>query len=121
MSAPLLILDDDPAQIMALEEFLRDAGHTNIVSFNRAAPALAFVTKTLPALALLDVRLAAGETSEEIALHLLSVGAPFVFLTGLVNLDSLNNRLAGTHFVEKPFSTDTILTLLADHGIHAGG
>ena len=119
MATPILLLDDDPVQIMALEDILQAVGSHDIASFTRAAPALAFVAQTMPALSFLDVRLAAGDTSEALALHLQAAGAPFVFLTGLQGLGSLDSRLANADHIEKPFESSVIHARLAAYGLIA--
>jgi len=119
MNAPILILDDDPVQILALEDILQGAGYPSVVSFTRAAAAQAFVAQQTPALAFLDIRLAAGETSEELALQLMAKTVPFVFMTGLQGLSRLDPALSGSDFIEKPFNGKAIHARLEAYGLTA--
>ena len=81
----VLVVENEPVTAMALSAELRDHGLEVAGPFARRADALAWLSKSQPDYAILDVGLDDG-TSFEIARELYGRGVPFVFFPGAEDL-----------------------------------
>lgn len=68
---------------MRAEDQLLGIGLDRVETFSEAQDALEYLVKTRPFFAILDFRLARGETSLDVARRLIDLAVPFVFATGL--------------------------------------
>ena len=68
-----------------------------------------FIKRAPPALALLDVHLGHGETSERVASELLLRKVPVLFVTGYGEQNNLPAHLRGVPVLTKPVSTRDLL------------
>ena len=82
MSKLVLILEDNYMIARSLAAMLEDLGFPNTEIFSSSESALEFLEAATPNLALLDINLGQGKTSELAALRLVQMDVPTVFITG---------------------------------------
>jgi CheY-like chemotaxis protein len=103
---------------MHLEQILRDAGITQIVTAGSNAEALERLRDFAPDLAILDVNLG-SETSEPLAIKLAAKGVPFLFATGYGDAATIPAAFAKVPVVRKPFEAAAIVAQL--QSLHRAG
>jgi CheY-like chemotaxis protein len=98
----VVIVEDEGAVALMLEDLLEDLGFVVAGSFARLAAAFAAIDSVPFDFAVLDINVA-GETSFELARVLGERGIPFVFSTGY-GTTGLPPDLQDRHVLTKPFS-----------------
>ena len=98
----VLVVEDEPAVAMYLEDILDELGCITIGPANRLSEGLALAEGPLDA-AILDINLA-GERSNAIAELLRARGVPFAFASGYGNAP----EGFGAPMIEKPYRTADI-------------
>lgn len=78
----ILVLEDEAIVGMDLACSLEESGFAVLGPFTTAEKALDALQSTRPDMALLDLNLGQGRTSEAVARHLTTHDIPFMFLTG---------------------------------------
>ena len=78
----MLIVEDEPLTGLLLARAVAERGVTACGPHARGSEALAALAERAPDAALLDVSLAGGTTSREVADALAEAGVPFAFVTG---------------------------------------
>ncbi len=103
----ILIVEDEAIVAMEIEQILTCAGYHVIGVADHQHEALAITTAAKPDIALVDVRLADGESGLDVARALKQRGVPAMFLTGTCpRNDGTGIALACLH---KPFSDRGLL------------
>ena len=105
----ILVVEDEA--LVALEmEFILEANHEVVGIADTKRAALAVVEHEKPELALVDIRLAEGDSGLEVADELARRGVPTVFVTG--NCPGLGNDVA-LACLHKPFTQAQLLNAVA--------
>ncbi|UVL86486.1 response regulator [Pseudomonas sp. B21-028] len=103
----VLVVEDEGAIAMLIEEMLEDFGCEVVASVARLATARDQASTALIDLALLDVNLA-GELVFPVAEILRNRGIPFLFSTGY-GVSGVPGEFAGYPVLHKPFSESELL------------
>lgn len=99
----VLVVEDEFLVAMAMEDCLRRAGHRVIGPARRSADALAHVARSRPDLAVVDIRLADGDSGTELAAELEGAnGVPVLYASGQGGEAAASGR--GVGVLDKPFS-----------------
>ena len=98
----IMIVDDEFLTAMALGEYLADIGFEIVGPFSSSKEAMEFCDTAKTDAAFLDINLGDGETSEQIARELESLGIPFAFLTGYSEIPWRLAAFEGATFIAKP-------------------
>jgi putative two-component system response regulator len=120
--APILMVDDERANILVLERLLQKAGYRNVRSTTDPRTVLGLVAEVRPDLLLLDLKMPGLDGFE--ILELLRVGAaassepslPVLVLTADATKETKRRALAAgaTDFLTKPFDLDEVLLRIAN-------
>jgi putative two-component system response regulator len=120
--APILMVDDERANILVLERLLQKAGYHNVHSTTDPRTVLGLVAELRPDLLLLDLKMPGLDGFE--ILELLRVGAsassepglPVLVLTADATKETKRRALAAgaTDFLTKPFDLDEVLLRIAN-------
>lgn len=98
----VLIVEDEGAIAMLLEDMLFDFGCEIAGSVPRLAKALALLDETEVDLAIIDFNIA-GETAEPLAAELVKRAIPFIFSTGYGGI-GISAEFAAAPVLAKPFT-----------------
>jgi putative two-component system response regulator len=120
--APILMVDDERANILVLERLLQKAGYRNVQSTTDPRTVLGLVAEFRPDLLLLDLKMPGLDGFE--ILELLRVGSaassepglPVLVLTADATKETKRRALAAgaTDFLTKPFDLDEVLLRIAN-------
>jgi CheY-like chemotaxis protein len=105
----ILLVEDDPAISMIVEEMLVDLGITNVTLAGRLAAAMDAAVDGAFDCAILDLKLH-GQETYEVARTLTQRGIPFAFFTGY-GVESLR-EYASQPILPKPFAEQDLKTVL---------
>jgi CheY-like chemotaxis protein len=117
--ANILVVDDDPGTLLAVQEALKRAGHQTDGALDGFA-ALQLVRSQRPDLIICDIEMP-GMTGFEFQRTLAADpefrSIPLVFLTGNANAmeGRLGRELTDDEFIEKPFSFSKLLAVISTH------
>lgn len=118
MSAPILVVEDDPDLLALVDMILSDAGY-RVRTAGDGRAALARVTEEMPALVFLDMRMPVmngWEFAREFrARH--GRAAPIVVVTAAENARERAEEIGADGWLAKPFELDDVLRAAA---LHAG-
>jgi len=115
LTARILIVDDEVANVHLLEQVLRRAGHTNLRSTTDSRQVLALYEEVEPDLILLDLRmphLTGFEVLDELRLRTVpGHDVPVLVLTADVTREALRAafQAGASDFLTKPFDHDEVL------------
>ena len=115
--AGVLVVEDEAVIAAELELYLRDLGCVVVGPTGSVADALALLARERPDAAILDVRLLDGLVTP-VAELLVSVGVPFLLVTGCMDLDRDVPALRDVPCVDKPFGAEEVRRALV--GLLAG-
>ena len=101
MMPDILLVEDDPAISMIVEEMLMDLGITNVTIAGRLSAAMTAAVDGAYDCAILDLKLH-GQETYEVARTLTERGIPFAFFTGY-GVESLK-EYASQPVLPKPFA-----------------
>ncbi|WOI52330.1 hypothetical protein [Parvularcula sp. LCG005] len=113
--AKVLIVEDEPIIGADLCQMVAELGHEAVGPFASAEEAIDVIAISCPSIALLDVNLTDGTTSEAVADALAERGIPFAFMTGSV--DPVVSRQASPYqcaVVMKPVGGDVVEILVEE-------
>jgi len=115
----LLVIDDDPANLLVAEDFLQPQG-ASVITSNCGRRGVELAKEQLPDLVLLDILmpgLDGIEVCHELKSDELTRDIPVIFMTGLSDINSKLKAFAvgGADYVTKPFHGPE---LLARVGVH---
>lgn len=102
----VLIVEDEGAVALMLEDLLEELGLAVAASYARLAPAWVALESVPFDFAVLDINVA-GETSFDLARSLAERSIPFVFSTGY-GMTGLPADLRHRYVLTKPFSADDL-------------
>lgn len=112
----IMIADDDPAILDALEMLLQDEGYNVVTSSN--GDTFQKVNETLPDLLLLDIWMS-GEDGREVAKVLKKEKStkhiPIVMISASKDIDKSARDSGADDFLAKPFEIDELLTLVTKY------
>ncbi len=106
-----LVVEDQALIVMALEDYLDEAGMQIVGPFASCESALAWVQDQTPDVALLDYRLKDGFCTD-VARTLLQRGVPVIIYSGYPRGADLPEDLRQVTWVEKPVDRVTLLDVL---------
>ncbi|MEL6523241.1 MAG: HWE histidine kinase domain-containing protein [Pseudomonadota bacterium] len=109
----IMILEDNFMIATDLQSELRELGLETTEILGRVADALEFLEDETPVLALLDVNLGRGETSEAVASALVKRGVPVIYITGYGDQVSMPAHLSNIPVLTKPVSRAELAQCLA--------
>ncbi|MFC6838805.1 response regulator [Xanthomonas theicola] len=112
----ILVVENDAMNATLLELQLAQAGAEVVGPAESVQQALSMIERERPNRAVLDFRLAAGETSEPVARVLSEHAIPYVLATG-VAADSLPVGFAAGVVLTKPYLSEQLIKAL--HDAHA--
>jgi CheY-like chemotaxis protein len=115
-----MIVEDQALIGMSLEAFLEDAGFEVAGVFMSNAQALQWLEGDLPDVAVLDVMIKDG-TSAAVARVLKRLGVPFAVYSGLPPRTECPIELQDVPWLEKPVSRETLVGVLGQLTVPAGG
>jgi CheY-like chemotaxis protein len=107
----ILVAEDEGLVALEIETFLTGAGHDVVGTAARRADALALARLERPDLALVDVRLANGDSGLDLAADLAALGVPVLLVTG--NCPQELGRAVALGCLHKPFDERQLLTAVA--------
>ena len=107
----VLIVEDEGLVALEIETFLAGAGHDVVGAAADRAGALALARAERPDLALVDVRLARGDSGLDLAADLTELGVPVLLVTG--NCPQHLGRAVALGCLHKPFSEHQLLAAVA--------
>ncbi|HZP98203.1 MAG TPA: response regulator [Reyranella sp.] len=105
----ILIVEDDPLIALDLEQIVKGAGGRVVGPTGRVSKARELVARERPDAAVLDVRLASGDTLG-LADELLRCGIPFLFQTS--DRSAVNERHGGAVILAEPFRPEQLIDAL---------
>ena len=108
----ILIVEDQPMISFLLEDVVDGMGHEVVGPASNGDEAVALVTKGGFDGALVDYNLDKGSTSLEAALLMVKAGIPFIFLSGLGQINEYP-ELANIRLITKPFVITDIETAIS--------
>lgn len=111
MTVRVFLVEDDPLVAMMLEGYLDILGHEIVATAATVAEALELVAKRDFDLAILDVHLADGKTSEPVAAALSDVGKAFIATSGDATI--MAAEFNGRPALRKPFRIDELERAIA--------
>ena len=109
----ILVVENDEMNATLLELQLAQAGAEVLGPAESVRQALALIEQERPDRAVLDFRLAAGETSEAVARTLTEHAIPYVLATG-VAAESLPAGFAAGVVLTKPYLSEQLIKALVD-------
>jgi putative two-component system response regulator len=117
-AGPILIVDDEPVNLAAMDAALRDT--YRLVSARNAAEALAAVHKHSPSLILLDVQMpdrSGYSVCTELKADVRTEGIPVIFITGKTEVtdEAMGFAAGGVDYIAKPFSGDILRARVKTH------
>lgn len=109
----LLVVEDEGLVALEIEAALAGAGHQVVGVADDRASALALARRAgpRPDLALVDIRLAGGDSGMRVAADLAALGVPVLFVTG--NCASEQGRAVAVGCLHKPFTEGELLASVA--------
>lgn len=113
----VLICEDEPLLAADLALVVEEAGHAVCGVFHNAGDALSNVGELDPDLAIIDLKLADGDTGAAVAHTLQSLGIRVIILSGNSNVGAGLGLVPHT-FAPKPVSKEVMVQLLGP-GEHA--
>ncbi|MFK7941896.1 MAG: HWE histidine kinase domain-containing protein [Paracoccaceae bacterium] len=105
---PALLLEDNFIIAKEMADLLGDLGAQPIEVFSSADDALQYLQDERPRFAILDVNLGSDQTSEAVAMRLLELKLPFLFVTGYGDSAVLSEQLAQVPRLTKPVSAEEL-------------
>lgn len=109
----VLVVEDNFVLAESMRWALEGFGCEVIGPASTSERALELLEETGATAAILDIDLK-GKSSAPVAEHLVSLGLPFLFLTGYESADLLPPSLHGCRCLNKPVDPEVLATALAD-------
>ncbi len=110
---PVLILEDNFVIAHDLAAIMTRLGFPNCETLARASEALDYLETQRPALAILDINLGHGQTSETVAKKLFELGVPLIFASGYADQVMLPIALDEALVITKPVAEAELKKALA--------
>lgn len=112
--ARCLLLEDNYVVSLDTARVLETVGFGTVETALNVQDALAKLDRLNPGIAILDINLAAGQTSEPVAEALAERGIPFIFVTGYGDTMKLGGMFASSPVLKKPIREDELRCALAE-------
>lgn len=103
----ILIVEDEALIALNIEDLLQENGHDVVAIADDEASAVQAATEHAPQLALVDMRLAGGDSGLNVARRLNSMGVAVVFATGNCPGNQVKDLAIGC--LHKPLSDEQII------------
>ncbi len=116
-NSTVMVLEDEPIIQMSLVSAFEELGLTDVHAFSTSEDALEHLATETPAFALLDHRLARGETSDAVGRRLSEMGVPFAMSSGLGELLDASAALAKAPVLDKPVKAQDLRNHLISIGV----
>lgn len=110
----VLVVEDNYLIALDLEGQVRALGFGEVLLSANAEQALVHAAGGRIAVALLDLGLGDGATSEALAVDLAAMNIPMVVVTGFADTFAAGHPFHGVPVVRKPFNTDDLRRALAN-------
>ena len=118
----VLIIEDEPAIGLALQDLMTSAGHTVVGIAATKDEAVAMATEREPGLVLADIRLHDGSSGVEAVQEILgAMKVPVVFITAYPEYLLTGERPEPTFLVTKPFKNETVVVTVSQAMLSAEG
>lgn len=111
--AQCLLVEDNYVVSLDTARVLQAVGLKDIETARNVADALERIARQPPEIAVLDINLTAGQTSEPVARTLQERGIPFLFVTGYGDTQQLSAAFAGAVVLKKPLRAEELRLALA--------
>jgi CheY-like chemotaxis protein len=113
-STTVLIIEDEPAIGLALQDLMTSAGHTVVGIAATKDEAVKMASEKEPGLVLADIRLHDGSSGVEAVQEILSaMKVPVVFITAYPEYLLTGERPEPTFLVTKPFKNETVVVTVS--------
>ncbi|MDW3181853.1 HWE histidine kinase domain-containing protein [Roseobacter sp.] len=112
--ARCLLLEDNYVVSLDTARVLKTVGFETVETALNVQDALAKLDRLNPGIAILDINLTAGQTSEPVAEALAARGIPFIFVTGYGDTMKLGGMFASSPVLKKPIREDELRCALAE-------
>ena len=109
-----LLLEDNYVVSLDTARVLKSVGFEVVETALNVQDALGKLERLNPGIAILDINLAAGQTSEPVAEALVARGVPFIFVTGYGDTLRLDPAFANSPVLRKPIREDELRCALAE-------
>lgn len=110
----VLVLDDDALTAVEIARVIGEAGYVVIGPFLNNETAMNSISKVVPDVAILDLRIGRRETCEEVAATLTEAGVPLVLISGDPrSTDLLTDSFPDAIFLAKPLDTRSLVLAVA--------
>ena len=113
LSGTAMVLDDNFVIAKEMGDQIADFGFQDVVKFPNAQKALEFIDSELPVVAVLDINLGGGRTSERVAQRLLEHNVAFVFVTAYGETAELSAQFDNVPRLRKPVEESELKRSLA--------
>lgn len=113
LDGAVMIVEDNFIIAKEMNDQLEDFGFADVVTYGNLADAMEFLETEQPIFAVLDVNLGSGLTSEPVALRLIEMGTPLIFVTGYGDRAELPGPLRHIPCLTKPVTTTELQNALA--------
>jgi len=104
-SPKVLIVDDQQLIAFSLAAMLEANGFEIVGPCANVSSALTCLADSNPDIAILDINMGDGTTSERLALELMNKNVPFAFVTGYGSADIISPRFKDVIKMHKPVSS----------------
>ncbi|WP_300038575.1 HWE histidine kinase domain-containing protein [uncultured Roseobacter sp.] len=109
-----LLVEDNYVVSLDTSRVLKLAGFTTVETALNAKDALEKLDRLAPGIAVLDINLSSGRTSEVVARELKARSIPFLFVTGYGDTQKLDPEFEGTPVLKKPLNEADLRIALVD-------
>lgn len=107
-SETCLVLEDNYVVSLDTVRVLKSLGFDSVDTAFTASDALDKIARQPPSLAILDINLSRGLTSEPVAKELTARGVPFIFVTGYGDTQKLSQAFRSSPVLKKPLREDEL-------------
>jgi putative two-component system response regulator len=114
MESKIMILDDEPCNVMVVRKYLRDSGYTSVVTLSDSQQALAMIADENPSLLLLDIvmpHVSGLDILRALRLDGQSQFLPVLILTASTDVETKRTALdlGATDFLHKPVDPNDLI------------
>ena len=110
----MLVVEDNPMIAEGVEMQLGLAGYSEVDLAATVDRALELIEAQPPVCAILDIKLAGGQTSEAVAQDLAGRGIPFIFMTGFGTDSPVLDRFPRAPVLAKPVPQEALASAMAE-------
>jgi light-regulated signal transduction histidine kinase (bacteriophytochrome)/CheY-like chemotaxis protein len=107
-----LLVEDNYLVSLDTARVLKAVGYERVETAQNVSEAFAKLDRFTPTIAVLDINLSQGRTSEPVALELIARGTPFVFVSGYGDTTQLDKSFAKSPVLKKPLDESELREML---------